>query len=518
MNSDLGRVLDQVCRDKGIDRQILIDTLEEATKSAIKKKFGLSDNFEVNFNEELGEVEVYQFKEVVEEVTDDKLQILVEEAKLLDPESEIGDELGVKMETSAFGRIAAQSAKQVIIQRMKDAERDIVYEDFKDREGEIINGIVQRFDKGSLIINLGRTDALLAGSEQVPKENYRQGDRIRALVLEVKQISRGPQIILSRTHPDFLRALFEMEVPEISEGIVRIAAVAREPGSRSKIAVLSEDKDIDPVGACVGMRGSRVQSVVQELRGEKIDIIPYNPDSARFIVNALAPAVVSRVIMDEDNQTMEVVVPDEQLSLAIGRKGQNVRLASKLSGWRIDVKNETRYERTLQEDYQSLLELPDVDESLADVLYEAGFTSAAELQTANPEELGEIQDLDEDLIASLIEAAGKYIEQMGEEEAETAEETMDSAEEANDDVQAEAEETEEVTQEATEEDGDEAGEEFVEIEEEPAEETMDSAEEANDDVQAEAEEAEEVTREATEEDGDEDGEESAEIEEEPAED
>ncbi len=438
MNSDLGRVLDQVCRDKGIDRQILIDTLEEATKSAIKKKFGLSDNFEVNFNEELGEVEVYQFKEVVEEVTDDKLQIVVEEAKLLDPESEIGDELGVKMETSAFGRIAAQSAKQVIIQRMKDAERDIVYEDFKDREGEIINGIVQRFDKGSLIINLGRTDALLAGSEQVPKENYRQGDRIRALVLEVKQISRGPQIILSRTHPDFLRALFEMEVPEISEGIVRIAAVAREPGSRSKIAVLSEDKDIDPVGACVGMRGSRVQSVVQELRGEKIDIIPYNPDSARFIVNALAPAVVSRVIMDEDNQTMEVVVPDEQLSLAIGRKGQNVRLASKLSGWRIDVKNETRYERTLQEDYQSLLELPDVDESLADVLYEAGFTSAAELQTANPEELGEIQDLDEDLIASLIEAAGKYIEQK-EEEAETAEETMDSAEEANDDVQAEAE-------------------------------------------------------------------------------
>ena len=498
MNSDLGRVLDQVSRDKGIDRQILIDTLEEATKSAIKKKFGLSDNFEVTFNEELGEVEVYQFKEVVEQVTDDKLQIVVSEAKLLDPESEIGDELGVKMETSEFGRIAAQSAKQVIIQRMKDAERDIVYDDFKDREGEIINGIVQRFDKGSLIINLGRTDALLTSSEQVPKENYRQGDRIRALVLEVKQISRGPQIILSRTHPDFLRALFEIEVPEISENIVRIAAVAREPGSRSKIAVLSEDKDIDPVGACVGMRGSRVQSVVQELRGEKIDIIPYNPDPARFIVNALAPAVVSRVVMDEANKTMEVVVPDEQLSLAIGRKGQNVRLASKLSGWRIDVKNETRYERTLRQDYQSLLALPQVNESLADVFYEAGFTSAAQLQAADPEELYAIQDFEEDFVAGLIEAAKAYVEQMGEEETEAADEAEDMSEEESEDMQAETEEEAEDMQAETGE-GEEA--------------ELEGLQEAAD----ETEEGEEAELEGVEETADETEEESSDAEEEPTE-
>ncbi|MBW1710692.1 MAG: transcription termination/antitermination protein NusA, partial [Deltaproteobacteria bacterium] len=421
MSSDLGRVIDQVSRDKGIDRRILIETLEEAIKSAVKKKFGLSDNFEVNFNDELGEVEVFQFKEVVEDVTDEKLQIAVEDARQLDEESQIGDELGVKMDTEEFGRIAAQSAKQVIIQRMKDAERDIIYEDFKDRQSEIINGIVQRFDKGSIIVNLGRTDALLAASEQVPKESYRQGDRVRALIMEVKQISRGPQIILSRNHPDFLKALFEIEVPEISEGIVRIVAVAREPGSRSKIAVVSDDKDIDPVGACVGIRGSRVQSVVHELRGEKIDIIPYNPDPARFIVNALAPAVVSRVIVDEHNRTMEVVVPDEQLSLAIGRKGQNVRLASKLSGWRIDVKNETKYERMLQEGYQTLLNLPPVDDNLADILYDAGYTSVFDILSSNPEDLGQIEGLNEIKPETLLEAAREYVVTTGADESELGE-------------------------------------------------------------------------------------------------
>jgi len=405
MISDLGRVIEQVSRDKGIDRQILIDTLVEAIKSAIKKRYGFADNFEVTYNEELGEVEVFQFKEAVEKVTDDKVQISLKDARSLDPESQVGDELGVKMDTADFGRIAAQSAKQVIIQRMKDAERDIVFEDFKEREGEIINGIVQRFDKGNIIVNLGRTDAILPVSEQVPKETYHQGDRVRGLVLEVKHISRGPQIVLSRTHPGFLRALFEMEVPEIAEDIVHIKAIAREPGSRSKIAVLSEDKDIDPVGACVGMRGSRVQSVVQELRGEKIDIIPYADDPARFIVNALAPAVVSRVIMDEVNKTMEVVVPDEQLSLAIGKKGQNVRLASKLSGWRIDVKNETKYERTLKDGYQSLVALPGVTEDIADKLYDGGYTSVFEILSASAEEISQAAALSEARAAEIMEAA-----------------------------------------------------------------------------------------------------------------
>ncbi|MBU2552711.1 MAG: transcription termination factor NusA [Proteobacteria bacterium] len=412
MATDLKRIIDQVSRDKGIDRSVLISTLEEAIKSAAKKKFGLSDNFEVAYNEEFGEMEVFRFKEVVEQVTEPETEIGLEEAQVLDPECQLGDELGVKMDTAEFGRIAAQSAKQVIIQRMKDAERDIVFEDYKDRKGEIINGIVQRFDKGNIIVNLGRTEAILPNSEQIPKENYRQGDRVRALVIDVKQISRGPQIILSRTHPDFLSALFEIEVPEIAEGIVRLVAVGREPGSRSKIAVLSEDSDIDPVGACVGMRGSRVQSVVQELRGEKIDIIPYNPDPARFIVSALAPAVVSRVVMDESNKSMEVIVPDEQLSLAIGRKGQNVRLASKLSGWRIDVKSETKYQRILKDGYQSLIRLPGVGEVTADALYEAGYGSASDILAASIEDLTQVPGISEKKAESLQDAARLYIAEL----------------------------------------------------------------------------------------------------------
>ncbi|MFH1090782.1 MAG: transcription termination factor NusA [Pseudomonadota bacterium] len=418
MSGDLKRIIDQVSRDKGIDRLILISTLEEAIKAAAKKKFGLSDNFEVSFNDELGEMEVYRFKEVVEKVTDPQMEISLEEAMVLDPESQLGDELGVQMDTAEFGRIAAQSAKQVIIQRMKDAERDIVFEDFKDRVGEIINGIVQRFDKGNIIVNLGRTEAVLPVSEQIPRENFRQGDRLRALLVEVKQISRGPQVILSRTHPTFLMSLFETEVPEIAEKIVRIVSVAREPGSRSKIAVASQDPDIDPVGACVGMRGSRVQSVVQELRGEKIDIIPYNPDPARFIVGALAPAVVSRVVKDESNKTMEVVVPDEQLSLAIGRKGQNVRLASRLTGWKIDVKSESKYQRSQKEGYQSLLRLPGVGELTADALYEAGFGSAAEIIQADLEVLTQITGVDEAKAEKIKEAARLYLEYLESERPE----------------------------------------------------------------------------------------------------
>ncbi len=411
MVTDLRRIIDQVSRDKGIDRNILINTLEEAIKSAAKKKYGLSDNFEVAYNEENGEMEVFRFKEVVEKVSDPQVQISLGDALALDPESQIGDELGVKMETADFGRIAAQSAKQVIIQRMKDAERDIVYDDFKEREGEIINGIVQRFDKGSIIVNLGRTEAILPSNEQIPKENFRQGDRIRALITDVKQISRGPQVIMSRTHPDFLIALFETEVPEMAENIVKIVAAAREPGSRSKIAVTSDDPDIDPVGACVGMRGSRVQSVVQELRGEKIDIIPYNPDPARFIVNALAPAVVSKVIMDESHQTMEVIVPDEQLSLAIGRKGQNVRLASKLSGWKIDVKSESKYDRALKDGYQSLIRLPGIGEFTADALYEGGYGSAADILASDIEELMQVPGIDEEKAVKVMEAARQYVAQ-----------------------------------------------------------------------------------------------------------
>ncbi len=410
MISDLRRMIDQVSREKGVDVRVLIGALEEAVRAAARKKFGPDYDLEVSYNEELGEIEVFEFKEVVEEVTNEHLQISLEEARKMDPECEVGDSLGVKMETGTFGRIAAQSAKQVIMQRLKEAERDMVYEDFKNRRGEIINGIVQRFDRGSMIVNLGRTEAELPLKEQIPKESYRQGDRIRAYILDVKQISRGPQIVLSRTHPNFLAALFENEVPEIAEGIVQIMQVAREPGIRAKIAVASRDSDVDPVGACVGMKGSRVQAVVEELRGEKIDIVTWNPDPAKFICNALAPAEIIRVIVDEANHSMEVVVPDDQLSLAIGKRGQNVRLASRLTGWSLDVVSETNYNQALKDGYMSLLDLEGVGDKLASELYRVGFGSAADLARASIEDLLGIENMDEEQATQLIEEAIRYTE------------------------------------------------------------------------------------------------------------
>ncbi len=406
---ELKRVIDQVSRDKGINKEVLISTLVEAIASAAKKKLGLKTEIEVNYNEDLGEIEVFEFKEVADKVKDPNTQISLEEGKRMDPECEVGDSLGIKMETSSFGRIAAQSAKQVIIQRMKDVERDIVFEDFKDRKGEVINGIIQRFDKGAAIINLGRTEAILPIPEQIPTETYKQGDRVRAYVLEVKKISKGPQIILSRTHPQFLAALFEMEVPEISQKIVRIVNVVREPGGRSKIAVVSEDKDVDPVGACVGMKGNRVQYVVQELRGEKIDIISWNPDPAKFICNALAPAEIIRVIIDEVNRSMEVVVPDEQLSLAIGKRGQNVRLASRLTGWKIDVKSESKYTKSMRDGYQSLLQITGVGEATADSLYKGGFGSAKEVAESNINELMQISGITSKKAEKLLDAANEFL-------------------------------------------------------------------------------------------------------------
>lgn len=409
MISDLAKVLDQVSREKGVERETLIRTLEEAVRTAARKKLGQNYDLEINFNDEMGEIEIFEFKEVVEKVTNESLQISLEEAHKIDPEAEVGDSLGIKMETDELGRIAAQSAKQVIMQRLREAERNIVFDDFKDRRGEIVHGIVQRFDKGSIIVNLGRAEAELPVKEQIPKETYRQGDRIRAYILDVKQFSRGPQIILSRTHPNFLSVLFENEVPEIAEGIVNIIQVAREPGSRAKIAVSSKDSDVDPVGACVGMKGSRVQAVVQELRGEKIDIVTWDPDPAKFICNALAPAEIIRVIMDEANQSMGVVVPDDQLSLAIGRKGQNVRLASKISGWNLDVTSETEYNRKLKEVYNSLLSLDGVGEAIATNLYQDGFRSVEDIANAAVEELTQIKGISEEKAEKVIESAKNYL-------------------------------------------------------------------------------------------------------------
>lgn len=339
---NLNHIIDQVVKDKGIDRAILVEALESAVLSAANKKYRNTRELEAHYNDEMGEVELFEFVTVVEEVVDSYKEIDIVEAREIDPEVEEGDSLGMKMDASGFSRIAAQTAKQVIIQRVREAEREGVYNEFKDRVGELVNGIVRRYERGDLIVDLGRAEALLPHREQVPRENYRQGDRVRSYISEVKLSPKGPQIILSRTHPGVVAALFQFEVPEVAEGIVEIKAVAREPGSRAKIAVVSHDSDVDPVGACVGMRGSRVQNVVSELRGEKIDIIPWTPDIARFACAALAPAEVSRVYVDNQEQALEVIVPDDQLSLAIGKKGQNVRLAAKLTGWKIDIKSETR--------------------------------------------------------------------------------------------------------------------------------------------------------------------------------
>jgi N utilization substance protein A len=414
--SDIKRVVEQVSRDKGIDRMVLIKALEEALRSAARKKFGSKMEIEVQYNEETGEIEVFQFKDVAEVVTEPALEISLEEGRKLDPDCEIGDSLGTKMDTTTFGRIAAQSAKQVIIQKMKDAEKDAVYSSFIDRKGEIINGIVQRIDRGDIIVNLGQTEGILHVREQVPKETYRRGDRIRAYILDVLHEARGPQIILSRTHPNFLIQLFRTEVPEISEGIVNIMGAAREPGVRAKFAVASNNSDIDPVGACVGMKGSRVQNVVQELRGEKIDIIPWHVDPAKFVCNALAPAEISRVIIDEANQSMEVIVPDEFLSIAIGKKGQNVRLASKLTGWHLDVKSETKYSKAMQSGYDSLVALPGVGISMADALYELGFYSAEEVSNASPEDLIQVRGIGEEKARKLIAAAQAAVQAAAEAE------------------------------------------------------------------------------------------------------
>jgi N utilization substance protein A len=367
MVGNLNHIIDQVVKDKGIDRNVLIEALESAVLSAANKKFRNTRDLEAHYNQDIGEVEVFEFVTVVDEVTDSYKEIDINEAREVDPEVEVGDSLGMMLEAGSFSRIAAQTAKQVIIQKVREAEREGIYLEFKDRIGEVVNGIVRRYERGDLIVDLGRAEALLPNREQVPRENYRQSDRVRAYISEVKMSAKGPQIILSRTHPGLLISLFSSEVPEIAEGIVEIKAAVREPGSRAKIAVLSHDVDVDPVGACVGMRGSRVQNVVTELRGERIDIIPWTHDPARFACAALAPAEVSRVYIDDDDKTMEIIVPDDQLSLAIGKKGQNVRLAAKLIGWKIDIKSESRAQEEEQEEAaEAAAQDAAVDETAAD--------------------------------------------------------------------------------------------------------------------------------------------------------
>jgi N utilization substance protein A len=342
--------IEQIVKEKGIDRNVVLEAMEQAVLTAANKKYRNTRELEARYNPESGEVELFEFVTVVDEVQDSYKEIDLEEAREIDPDVEIGDSLGEKLDASGFTRIAAQTAKQVIIQKVREAERETIFNEYSDRQWEIITGMVRRFEKGELLIDLGRAEAVLPSKEQMPREVYRPGDRIRAIITEIRMTTKGPMIILSRTHPSMLAKLFEAEVPEIAEGIVEINAVVRDPGGRAKVAVSSNDRDVDPVGACVGMRGARVQNVVSELRGEKIDIIPWSEDIARFACNALSPAQVSKVFVDEDNRTLEIVVADDQLSLAIGKRGQNVSLAARLTGCRIDIKSESKAaEAELQE-------------------------------------------------------------------------------------------------------------------------------------------------------------------------
>jgi N utilization substance protein A len=395
MFAGLKREIDQVAKDKGIDRKVIVEALEDALKQAARRKYGLEREIEAQYNDENEEIELFEFKTVVETITDANTQITVDQARRDDPEAEVGDQIGVKLDTTEFGRIVAQTAKQVIIQRVRDAERDIVYEEYKDRKGEVLNGIVRRFEKGAIIVDLGRAEAILPVKEQVPRENYRPNDRVRAYVLDVNKASKGPQIVLSRACKEMLIKLFEQEVPEMYEGIVTIEAVAREPGGRSKIAVASRDSDVDPVGACVGMKGSRVQAVVQELRGERIDIVPWSPDPARYVCSALSPAAVSKVIIDESEKSMDVIVPDDQLSLAIGRKGQNVRLAVQLTGWKIDIKSESAMREVARWLSEAVSVVDGCGDPEAELLLQQGITSLENLADVPPELLTQLPGIDE---------------------------------------------------------------------------------------------------------------------------
>lgn len=410
MFTELGRVIEELGKEKGINKQVIISALEEALLKVAKNKCGQNSEIEATYNEESGEVELFRFRTVVESVSNRGKEVSLEEAKKKDPEAELGDSQGEKMDTSLFGRIAAQTAKQVIMQTIREAERENVFQEFKDKKGDLVTGIVQRFEKGDVIVTLGKSEAILPIQEQIPKESFSLRERVKAYIVEVRKSTKGPQVLLSRTHPGLLIKLFELEVPEVSEGIVKIRCVAREPGSRAKIAVESSDPRVDPVGACVGNRGNRVQNVVHELRGEKIDIIPWTQDTARFACSALAPAEISEIMVDEDAHSMEVFVEDNQLSLAIGKKGQNVRLAAKLINWKIDIKSKVKDESAAPEPYAQLLEIPGIGKLTAEILYKANYATIQDVASAKLEDLTAISGIGEKKAKKIRESAEQALQ------------------------------------------------------------------------------------------------------------
>ena len=406
-------VADAVAREKSIEREEVLEAMEQAIQKAGRAKYGHEKDIRATIDKKTGDVRLSRWTEIVETVENEETQMAATIAKKLFPEKGIGDFIVDPLPPIDFGRIAAQTAKQVIVQRVREYERRKQFDEFKDRVGEVINGVVKRTEYGNLMVEVGRAEALLRRDELIPRESFRNGDRVRAYIFDVREEVRGPQIFLSRTHPGFLAKLFAQEVPEIYDGIIEIKAVSRDPGSRAKIAVISRDSSIDPVGACVGMRGSRVQAVVGELQGEKIDIIPWSPDIATFIVNALQPAEVAKVVLDEDSERIEVVVPDDQLSLAIGRRGQNVRLASQLTGWDIDILTEAEESERRQKEFAErttiFMEALDVDEVVGQLLASEGFRSVEELTYVDVAELASIEGFDEDTAAEIQNRATSYL-------------------------------------------------------------------------------------------------------------
>src|SRR3954454_6190108 len=423
---ELLQIADAVAREKAIDRGIVIAAMEDAIQKAARSRYGSETEVRAEINPKTGEMRLSRLLLVADQVENDATQIALEDAKKRNPAAQVGDYIAEALPPLEYGRIAAQSAKQVIVQKVREAERDRQYQEYKDRIGDIVNGIVKRVEYGNVVVDLGRGEAIVRRDEMLPRETLRNGDRVRAYIYDVRREPRGPQIFLSRTHPQFMAKLFAQEVPEIYEGIVEVKAVARDPGSRAKIAVISRDSSVDPVGACVGMRGSRVQAVVNELQGEKIDIIPWSQDIATFVVNALAPAEVAKVVLDEDLERIEVVVPDQQLSLAIGRRGQNVRLASQLTGWDIDILTEQEESERRQAEFEKrtkvFMDALNVDEVVGQLLASEGFTSVEELAFVEAKELAGIEGFDEDTAGELQTRARDYLAQIEAERADKGKE------------------------------------------------------------------------------------------------
>ena len=449
MYFDLNYVIEQVGKEKGIPKEIIVETLEEAVLSASKKKFGNHLELEARYNEEMGEIEIFRFKTVTEKVEDADLEILLEEAVKVDPECIVGDSIGIKMDASQLGRIAAQTAKQVIMQKVRNAESDVIYNEYKDRKGTIVTGIIQWVEKNHYVVNLGKTEAVLPFKEAIPNETFKRRDRVKAYVLDVEKDQKGCTILLSRTHPNFLVRLFEVEVPEMQEGIIKVIGAAREPGERAKISVYSGDTSIDPIGACVGVKGSRVQAVVQELRGEKIDIIPWSKDSAKFACNALAPARVSKVYINEEDTSMEIVVNDDQLSLAIGKKGQNVRLASRLTGWKIDIKSEAEVEKTSRKVIDDLMENLKVNEIMARVLFDEYLREGRDIGRLTPEEMSKVTSISVEDCRAIIEKAKVWTETSEKQAAELAVLEAQAQEAQAQEAEEKAKEAEEAGQTST---------------------------------------------------------------------